>query len=65
MTAVERGAHRDRHAPPGEGALGERFFRRLLTDPGLADTPLVMEIPPGRDNQGVREALARLDEWSG
>ncbi len=63
-TAVERGSRRDRHAPPGEGVLGERLFRRLLTDPGLADTPLVMEIPPGRDNQGVREALALLERWS-
>ncbi len=62
-TPVERGSHRDRHAPPGEGVLGEGVFRRLLADPRLAQTPLVLEIPPGPNNQLAASALARLRRW--
>jgi deoxyribonuclease-4 len=62
-TRVELGSHRDRHAPPGEGRLGETFFRRLLTDPRCASLPVVLEIPPGDDNVIVRETLARLRSW--
>ncbi len=62
-TPVERGSRKDRHAPPGDGALGEGVFRRLLDDPRLAQTPLVLEIPPGRDNHFVTSALARLRSW--
>ena len=63
-TAVERGSRRDRHAPPGEGRLGRRFYRRLLGDPRMASLPCVLEIPPGDDNGLVRSALARLRRWS-
>ncbi len=63
-TPVGLGSRRDRHAPPGEGLLGEAFFRRLLADERLADTPLVMEIPPGDGNVLVAEALGRLRAWS-
>ncbi len=62
-TPVECGSRKDRHAPPGEGALGEAVFRRLLEDARLCDTPLVVEIPPGRDNQLVAAALTRLRSW--
>ena len=46
-TSVELGSRRDRHAPPGDGRLGQRFFRRLLADGRCASLPIVLEIPPG------------------
>ncbi|MGE5235698.1 MAG: deoxyribonuclease IV [Acidobacteriota bacterium] len=64
-TPVECGSHRDRHAPPGEGRLGETFFRAMLADDRLTDTPVVLEIPPGDGELLVREALRRLQAWSG
>lgn len=63
-TQVELGSRRDRHAPPGEGRLGERFFRTLLVDSRCASLPIVMEIPPGEDNEFVRTSLARLRSWA-
>ena len=63
-TAVECGSRRDRHAPPGEGRLGSRFYRRALGDRRVADLSCVLEIPPGDDNRLVRAALARLRRWS-
>ena len=62
-TRVPLGSARDRHAPPGEGLLGERFFRELLTHDALAETPMIVEIPPGKDNALVRRALNRLRRW--
>lgn len=62
-TPSELGSNRDRHATPGEGQLGEEFFRRFLADERVCAAPLVLEIPPGDDNQLVREALARLRTW--
>lgn len=62
-TQVELGSHRDRHAAPGEGRLGEPFFRKLLADERCATLPVVLEIPPGDGNVIVREALARLRSW--
>jgi deoxyribonuclease-4 len=63
-TAVECGSRRDRHAPPGDGRLGARFYRRLLADPRVTGLPCVLEIPPGDDNRLVRAALGRLRRWS-
>jgi deoxyribonuclease-4 len=62
-TRVELGSHRDRHAAPGEGRLGRRFFRRLLADPRCASLPVVLEIPPGEGNKAVRASLRRLRSW--
>ncbi|HPC82709.1 MAG TPA: deoxyribonuclease IV [Thermoanaerobaculaceae bacterium] len=62
-TPSELGSRRDRHAAPGEGRLGERFFREFLADERAAAAPLVVEIPPGDDNANVREALSRLRGW--
>ncbi|MEP0773870.1 MAG: deoxyribonuclease IV [Acidobacteriota bacterium] len=64
-TPVVCGSRRDRHAPPGEGALGESLFRGLLHDPRISDTPLVIEIPPGKDNHLVAATLERLRSWRG
>jgi len=63
-TAVELGSRRDRHAPPGEGRLGKRFFSKLLNDPRCANLPIVLEIPPGDGNALVKKALARLRRWA-
>jgi len=63
-TRVDMGSHRDRHAPPGEGRLGEAYFRRLLTDPRCAALPVVLEIPPGEGNRVVRASLRRLRSWA-
>jgi len=63
-TQVELGSHRDRHAPPGEGRLGEKFFRALLTDSRCGSLPIVMEIPSGEDNEFVRAGLTRLRSWA-
>lgn len=60
---VALGSRRDRHAPPGEGVLGEVFYRCLLADERLVGTPLVLEIPPGEDNELVGAALDRLRAW--
>lgn len=62
-TKVPLGSARDRHAPPGEGLLGERFYRELLSHEALAETPMILEIPPGEDNALVRRALNRLRRW--
>ena len=62
-TRVELGSHRDRHAAPGEGTLGKRFFRALLVDPRCASLPVVLEIPPGEGNKSVRASLRRLRRW--
>ncbi|MDD5562496.1 MAG: deoxyribonuclease IV [Thermoanaerobaculaceae bacterium] len=62
-TTVELGSRRDRHAPPGDGRLGERFYRTLLADGRCAGTPIVLEIPPGQGNALIRRALARLRRW--
>ena len=62
-TNVPLGSGRDRHAPPGEGVLGERFYRDLLRREALAGVPMILEIPPGNDNALVRRALNRLRRW--
>jgi deoxyribonuclease-4 len=43
------GTHRDRHELIGEGHLGEGVFRRIMTDPRLADVAKVIETPKGDD----------------
>lgn len=39
------GSRVDRHAPIGDGALGARFFARLLADPRTDGIPLILETP--------------------
>lgn len=41
----ELGSHIDRHAPIGEGTLGQDFFIRLVNDPRFDDMPLILETP--------------------
>lgn len=39
------GSHVDRHAPLGQGELGEHFFSRLMHDPRMDNIPLILETP--------------------
>lgn len=55
------GSRRDRHANIGDGALGERPFQRLMTDPRFASVPKLLETPKGADAVTADRAnLARL-----
>ncbi|MCS7182490.1 MAG: deoxyribonuclease IV [Thermoanaerobaculum sp.] len=59
-TPVACGSRKDRHVPPGDGQLGLGFFAELLADRTYEDLCGILEIPPGRGNQLVRQALHRL-----
>jgi deoxyribonuclease-4 len=56
---------RDRHELIGEGSLGPRPFRRIMTDPRLAHVPKILETPKG-DNQVKmdRKMLRRLRHYA-
>lgn len=41
----ELGSRIDRHAPLGEGTLGEEFFRRFVNDPRFDNIPIILETP--------------------
>ena len=61
-----RGSFRDRHAPIGEGHIGEAAFAELLAHPATAGVPFVLETPgsrvPGNPDHALlvrlREAVA-------
>lgn len=42
-TAKALGSKVDRHAPIGQGVLGEWFWRRLMEDPRMDNIPLILE----------------------
>ena len=42
-------SRKDRHELIAEGSLGERPFRRVMTDPRLAKVPKILETPKGDD----------------
>lgn len=42
-------SRRDRHADIGQGTIGEEGFRALMSHPGLARVPKVIETPKGDD----------------
>ena len=43
------GSHRDQHEMIGEGALGEKPFRRIMNDPRFRDVAKVLETPKSDD----------------
>jgi len=51
------GSHRDRHAHIGQGYIGRRGFRNVVTDPRLRHLPMVLETPKGDD---LAEDVANL-----
>lgn len=46
------GSRVDRHEHIGRGKIGTKGFRPLLTDPRMAEVPLILETPKGKDPQG-------------
>ncbi len=60
-TNVPLGSRKDRHERIGYGLLGEETFRRIVCDPRLVETPMVLETPKGPDEVSWdREALELL-----
>lgn len=56
-----RGSHRDRHELIGEGTIGERPFRNIMTDERLVAIPKVIETPKLDDAETTdRRMLERL-----
>jgi deoxyribonuclease-4 len=54
------GSRVDRHAHIGQGEIGPEAFRLLLTDPRLADVPVMLETPKEGDMDPVNlRALRR------
>ena len=60
-----RGAHKDRHAPLGEGYLGSEelgggwdVFRAVVTHPALRDLPFILETP--NELEGYAREIAEL-----
>jgi deoxyribonuclease-4 len=54
------GSRRDRHAHIGEGEIGLGAFARILNDPRLRRTPMIVETETGDDMAGHRKDLATL-----
>ncbi|MBI3910394.1 MAG: deoxyribonuclease IV [Armatimonadetes bacterium] len=55
----ERGSRVDRHMHIGQGYLGQKAFRLLLTDPRLQHVPVVLETPKEGDMDRVNLAVLR------
>ncbi|CAI6081326.1 deoxyribonuclease IV [Cohnella sp. JJ-181] len=53
------GSRKDRHAPIGEGHIGDDSLRELLATPELRRLPIVMETPPEADGTHERQ-IARV-----
>lgn len=54
------GSRRDRHAHIGEGEIGLDPFARILADPRLRRTPMILETETGDDMAGHRKDLETL-----
>lgn len=48
------GSHLDRHEHIGEGRIGLKAFRWLLTDPGIRGIPLILETPKKTPDDDIR-----------
>jgi deoxyribonuclease IV len=56
---------RDRHELIAEGSLGPQPFRRIMTDPRLADVIKILETPKGEDGVTAdRKMLRRLRRYA-
>ena len=53
------GAHKDRHARIGEGALGAETFRRIVNHPALLRLPMLLETPNELPGYAAEIALLR------
>lgn len=54
------GSHIDRHAPIGQGTIGEATFQRIISDPRTDNIPLILETP---DESLWPEEIARLKSY--
>jgi deoxyribonuclease-4 len=58
-------SRRDRHELIGEGSLGPRPFRRIMTDPRLTHVIKILETPKGEDGVTAdRKMLRRLRRYA-
>jgi deoxyribonuclease-4 len=58
-------SQRDRHELIGEGSLGPQPFRRVMTDPALAQVIKIIETPKGNDGVTAdRKMLRRLRRYA-
>ena len=46
------GSRVDRHEHIGRGEIGRKGFAALVRDPRLADVPMILETPKGKDPRG-------------
>ena len=53
------GSNRDRHAPPGDGELGERGLAVFLSEPRFEALPCVLETGHANDGGVPRRHRAR------
>jgi deoxyribonuclease-4 len=53
---MQRGSHRDQHTHLGQGEIGYEGLAAVLTHPGLAGIPVILETPDG----GAKEEVIRL-----
>ncbi|MEU9299542.1 deoxyribonuclease IV [Streptomyces sp. NPDC048269] len=53
------GAHKDRHANIGQGHIGQEAFTELFTHPAMADVPLIIETPGGKEGHAADVALLK------
>lgn len=54
------GSRVDRHAPIGQGCIGQEAFRLLVNDPRFHGLPMIIETPKGDDMAEDRENLGLL-----
>jgi len=55
------GAHKDRHAKIGEGAIGAAAMERIVQHPRLQGLPFILETP--NDDAGYAAEIALIREW--
>ena len=60
-----RGCRVDRHERIGLGAIGERGFANLMTEPAFETVPKILETPKDEGGDWDREGLAALRRLSG
>lgn len=56
------GSHRDRHAVPGEGKIGEEALKSFVLDTRLRGVPLLLE-PPELDQVQLRALVQNIAQW--
>lgn len=59
------GCRVDRHERIGLGAIGEKGFANLMTEPLFASVPKILETPKSEDGSWDREGLAALRRLAG